>query len=278
MKVGCTVWAFAKQHYAAPYEEAIHAIGKLGFKALDLMIFSQQDMEEYWTTQQIKEIRELYTSYDLELTQLHVFDHVVNGLSSLDTTRKQGSLAAFNQCCKIGKELGAPQMQMVSHWIDGLKGPTAYPPHVTYVEVRNSPTFNPKLYLELPSDLDWEAVWDNYVDSIRQCNEIAKSYGMRFALEGHANVIVPGTDGLLRLLEQIAHENFGDNFDTAWHLIQREYLPLSVHKLKDKIFGIHARDGDALACYSLPPGQGVIDWDEEAGPKPTKRPDLGVQQ
>jgi len=37
-------------------------------------------------------------------------------------------------------------------------------------------------------------------------------------------------------------------------------VPLSLHKLKGKVFHVHARDGDGLLCYNLPPGEGIVDW------------------
>ena len=42
--------------------------------------------------------------------------------------------------------------------------------------------------------------------------------------------------------------------------MQREYLPWSVYKLREKIFHVHLRDTDGLLCYSYPVGLGIIDW------------------
>jgi sugar phosphate isomerase/epimerase len=262
VKVGCTVWAFAKQHYAAPYEEAIDTVAGLGFGAIDMMLFSHEDLDEYWKPDRIPEIRRRIERSGLELTQVHVFDHLVNSLPSLDAGRRRRAIDTFERCCSVARALGSPQIQMVSQWVEGLEGPTAYPPHVTYVEVRNASTFNPKLHLALPKPLSWSAIWEQYIDTLSTCNDIARQHGLRLALEGHANVVVSGTDAMLRVLDRIPDPNFGINFDTAWHLVQREYVPLSVLKLGSRIIGVHARDGDGLASYSLPPGQGIIDWDE----------------
>ena len=79
-------------------------------------------------------------------------------------------------------------------------------------------------------------------------------------MEGHANVVVGTTDGFLRAADHIQSDHFGTNFDTAWQLLQREYIPWSVYKLGDKIRHVHLRDGDGLLCYSYPPGMGIIDW------------------
>ena len=67
---------------------------------------------------------------------------------------------------------------------------------------------------------------------------------------------------MLRAFDWIKSDAFGTNFDTAWQLMQREYLPWSVYKLGEKIFHVHIRDADGLAVYQLPVGQGIIDWNE----------------
>jgi hypothetical protein len=47
---------------------------------------------------------------------------------------------------------------MVAQWPRGLKGPTGYPPHAIYTQVRGQDQFSPKLELELPPDFDWSAI------------------------------------------------------------------------------------------------------------------------
>jgi sugar phosphate isomerase/epimerase len=41
----------------------------------------------------------------------------------------------------------------------------------------------------------------------------------------------------------------------------REYLPLSVKRLGNKIRHFHLRDGDSMFYYALPCGAGTIDWE-----------------
>ena len=83
---------------------------------------------------------------------------------------------------------------------------------------------------------------------------------MTFCLEGHANVICGSTDGFLRAADVIQDQHFCTNFDTAWQMVQREYLPWSVYKLGNRIRHVHLRDTDGMLCYTLPPGEGIIDW------------------
>lgn len=261
MKVGCTAWAFTFPGYQAPYEDAIRAVGELGFAGVELIVYTQADMDDYYTPGKIAELRALYRSYGLALTELALYDNVVGDLASLDRSRKARAIENVERGARIARELGTDTLNMVAQWPRGLTGPTPYPPHAIYTTMRGMETFSPKLALTLPPDFDWPAIWSNYVDSMRACAEIAQRHGLRFALEGHTHVIVSHTDAFLRLFDQVPDPALGTNFDTGWQFMQREYLPMSIHKLGQKIFHVHAKDSDGLLNYSLPPGLGIIDWD-----------------
>lgn len=261
MKIGCAAWCFTYPHYQAPYEDAIRTIGEMGFEGLELIAYNRHDLEEYYSDSKIREIRKLYQSYNLELSEFVLYAHLVDGLASFDSKKKNEAYDLFEKGVKVGKELGADKINIVSHWIDGLKAPIDYPPSFIHPYVPGVERFDPKLKMELPDNFSWKETWENYVDSIKVCTDIAKTYGMKFVIEGHAHVIAGTTDALLRLMEEVDSDWLGVNFDTAWQFIQREYLPLSIHKLRGHIWHLHVRDGDGLLCYGLPLGMGVIDWD-----------------
>jgi sugar phosphate isomerase/epimerase len=261
MKVGCTAWAFTAPRYNPPYEEAIRDIGEMGFDGLELILFDPSDLKNYWTPRKIDEIVRLYRSYNLTLSEFALYQNVVAGLPDLDPAAKSRSLDHFDQGCKLAVALGADVVNMVSQWPIGLKAPIPYPPSYIYNNVPGYVAFEPKLKMELPEPFDWDAIWANYVDSMRQATEIARSHGLRMALEGHANVIVSHTDSFLRLFDQVPDPSLGTNLDIVWQFLQREYIPWTIYKLKEKIFHVHVRDGDGLACYQLPVGDGILDWD-----------------
>jgi len=261
MQVGCTAWAFTSPGYSAPYEEAIDTIGRLGFKGVELILFSQQDLDNYYTGDRIRDLRARYRSHSLTLSQFAIYDSLVGDLASLDAARKDQALSVFDRAAGIAHDLGTDTINMVSTWARELTGPVPYVPHVIYVETRGQEKFNPKLTMEIAEGFDWSVVWRNYVDSLRQCTAIARHHDLRFALEGHTHAIVAHTDAFLRLFDQVDDPALGTNFDTGWQFMQREYLPMSVRKLGAKIFHVHAKDSDGLLSYSLPPGQGIIDWD-----------------
>ena len=84
--------------------------------------------------------------------------------------------------------------------------------------------------MKLPEQYDGEKIWEQYMKTLKKCLEICRDYGMRFNIEGHANVIVGNSDAMMRMFDYIPDEDFGINVDVAWHMIQREYVPLVIQK------------------------------------------------
>lgn len=259
MKIGCAAWCFTK-NYHAPYEEAIDIIGRIGFEGLELIVSSVEELNEYYTRDKINRIRKLYCSYNLQLSQFVLFHDLVADLSSFDLSKKKKSLEIFRHGVKVAKYLGTRTISFVSHWLPEIKSPLSYPPLYIHPYANSAGPFEPKLGLGLMEGYSWKDIWENYIDSIKSCVDIVKEHDMFLAVEGHTNVIVSSTDGFLRLFDCVPSSNLGMNFDTSWQLMQREYLPLSIHKLKNKVFNVHVRDGDGLLCYNLPVGMGIIDW------------------
>ncbi len=260
MKIGCAAWVFTAPRYNPPYEEAIEAIGQIGFESLELILYRKEDLEEYWTPSRIDAIRRQIDSYGLEISEFALYQDAVSHIVSLDRSEREDALETFEKGTMLAKSLGSPLVNMVGQWPIGMEAPIPYVPSYYHPISRGSARFQPKLKIDLPEGFDWDELWETYVESIRTCTQIAKAHGLRFALEGHAHVMVPHTDSFLRLWDRIEDSALGFNFDTAWQFVQREYLPWSIHKLQDKLLHLHVRDADGLICYGLPVGMGVIDW------------------
>lgn len=260
MKIGCAAWTFTAPRYNPPYEEAIETIGELGYEAIELILYHKEDLEDYWSDARIGSIRKQLEGHKLELSQFALYQDAISHIVSLDRGEREAALETFEQGTRLAKALGSPLVNMVGQWPIGMTAPIPYVPSYTHPFVPGIGRFQPKLRMSLPEPFDWDALWENYVSSIKTCTEIAAAHGLRFALEGHAHVMVPGTDSFLRLCDHVQNEALGFNLDTSWHLVQREYLPWSVHKLGKKLLHLHVRDGDGLICYNLAPGMGIIDW------------------
>jgi sugar phosphate isomerase/epimerase len=262
VKLGCASWTFATGRYEPPYDDAVELIGRLGFEGIEFILRDVRDVESYWTPAQVDRIRGRCDHHGLTVTQLALYQDVVADLASLDPDLKVRALERFAEGARLAQALGSPLINFVSQWPVGLTAPTPYVPRYWYINQPGQVGFSPKLTMSLPKPFDWDTIWANYVDSVRQCCELAAEHGLKLAFEGHAHVIVPHSDSFLRLADHVQHPALRYNFDVAWQFIQREYIPWSLHKLGDHLVNVHARDGDGLHCYALPPGEGIVDWYE----------------
>ena len=260
MKLGCAVGCFTYPHYSAPYEDAIRKAGDMGFDGIELIVSEIADLTEYYTPARLRSLRELIAGYGMEVSELILYACVVQGFSGRDEARKQRSLDMLKRGIEIAQSFGTDKINMVSNWPDTLTAPISYPPCYFHPNVNGVERYEPKLKLGLPRRYDAQGEWENYIESLRRAVTVCEAEGMMLCLEGHANVIIGSTDGFLRACDWIESDAFCTNFDTAWQLVQREYLPWSIYKLGDRIRHVHVRDGDGMLCYTLPPGQGIIDW------------------
>ena len=258
IKLGCATWSFSKPHYQPPYHEAIEIIGKMGFEGLEMIAFEEPDLDAYYTDQTIRELRNAYEAYGMELTEFAAYTPIIEGLSSLDKTENQKAIDVFKKSTDVAYKLGSRAMNLVSNWVKTVC-PIDYPPCYYNPFVNGVNRATPKWKMEIQKD-DYAAIWDNYVETLGKCLKYCEEAGMEFYMEGHANVIVGNADAMLRLFDRLPSPSFGVNFDTAWHLIQREYPSLALRKLGNRVKHFHMRDGDGLVDYSLPCGMGIIDW------------------
>lgn len=258
MKLGCAVGCFTYPHYDPPYENAIRKIGELGFDGLELIVAEKRHLTQYYTPDRTKELKNMYKSYGMELSQIALYADVVTGLMETDEKVKQETYDLFKKGVELALELETDKINIVSNWPNEFSVSSAYLP--SHIHPYGAAPFSPKLKMHMPRNYDAKGAWDNYLESLQVLTEICEENEMDFLVEGHANVVVGTTDAFLRASDQISSSHFGTNFDTAWQLLQREYLPWSVYKLGKKIRHVHLRDGDGMLCYSYPPGMGIIDW------------------
>ncbi|MBM6596289.1 sugar phosphate isomerase/epimerase family protein [Microvirga pudoricolor] len=259
MKIGCHAAALQKVR-KAPYHEAIENAGKLGFEGLELIAMDLAELNDYYTDERCAALRAQAENNDLVISQFALYSTACEGMASLDPSEKEQGLKAFFRAADVCGKLGCGIVNLVAHWPVGLTCPHPYPPSYIHPIGRGMmSTPSPKMVMKIPQPFDADAIWENYVDSLAQVTRYCEEKGIKFALEGHAHVIVSGTDAMLRLFDRIPSKALVINFDTSWHFIQREYLPMSVYKLKDRIGHVHLRDSDGLLFYGAPVGQGIID-------------------
>jgi sugar phosphate isomerase/epimerase len=186
-----------------------------------------------------------------------MFQPVVEGLSSTDPEVRRQNLDNFEAGCRIGRKFDAPMVNIVAPWARELKGPTGYLPR--YYDLGN-PKPDQKFHIDIANGFDWDRVWNAYVETTKDCLARAKAQGMKFSIEHHTHCLVPEAASFLRLWEAIRDPDLGYNMDVGWTLLQREYPPVAIHKVKKQLMNLHMRDIDGLMRQFVHIGQGVMDF------------------
>ena len=258
MQLGCQSWSFRELRKGAPWDNEIKKIANLGFKGLELILCTPEEVKDYWTPANIKKVKDLYTSLGLTLTQYAMFQPAVGNLVSLDKKEREKSLDVYKQGCDIAVGLGTELVNFVSPWPIGMQAPIPYVPRYYYVDSIGG---EPKFKMELPKGFNWEELCNTYVATMKECACIARERGLKLAVEGHIHVMMPHTDSFLRLADQVNDDAFGYCMDIGWQALQREFIPMSIHKVKGKLLSMHLRDIDGFGMNFVCPGLGSLDWD-----------------
>jgi sugar phosphate isomerase/epimerase len=103
------------------------------------------------------------------------------------------------------------------------------------------------------------------VEKLGRMLEITADAGRRLALEVLPGSLLGGTQGLLRLGDELGSSAFGYNFDTGHAWSCKEWVPLIPAAMGTRIFGTHLKDNLQHENLALAPGQGSIPWRETLG-------------
>ena len=255
MNVGCCGWSLG---WLTDSETAINRIGEMGFKGIELILNEKKQLDEYYSRSKVKKLAEMVRSYDLAVSQFVIHAPLLDGLVTQDG--REEALAVFRRGTEIAEQLGTNIINTVTHYLPGFSAPVDFLGNYVYVYVPGMKRLNTKFTMSLPDSVEWEKTWRTYVESIALCADIAQDADLLFSLELHTYGLVSNTDAFLKLYDDVGAKNLGINMDTGFHFAQREYLPMSIHKLGKKLVNMHTRDGDGLVCYHQIPGYGIIDW------------------
>ena len=258
IKVGCLSWVFHSLSAGQSPVEAIDLIGETGFDGIELIISAPQDIKQFWTDDQIGKIRRQLDQYKLEVSQCAFFQPVVEDLTSLDVEKRNIALDRFEAGTVIAKKLGSNIVNIVAPWPRELNPPGGgYLPR--YYDLPN-PQKGQTFELLLDDSFDWNAIWNQYVETTKACLERVKAHGMRFSIEHHTHCVIPDANAFLLLWNEIRDEALGYNLDVGWTQSQREYPPVAIHKVKGRLFNLHMRDIDGLMRRFVQFGEGVMDF------------------
>ena len=258
IKVGACSWVFHPLSAGASPVESIEILGNMGYDGVELIVSEPPDLTALWTDRFIGDVRRLLDKYKMEVSQMAMFQPVVEDLSSLDYDRRMKALDNFEAGTVIGKKLGSKIVNIVAPWPRELSMPGGgYLPR--YYDIIN-PKENQKYAIIMDPSFDWDKIWEQYVKTTKDCLERAKKHNMLFTIEHHSNCIIHDASSFLLLCQSIPDKALGYNLDVGWTQIQREYPPVAINKVKDRLYNLHIRDIDGAMRQFVHIGEGVMDF------------------
>jgi sugar phosphate isomerase/epimerase len=256
MKVGCLSWCFHNFDGGVDPSDAIDTVGSLGFDGIELIVNAREDMKTVWAGDNLDRIRSRLDKNKLQISQFVLFHPVVRGLASPDKKARDENIDTFEAGCRIAAKLSAPIIDIVAPW------PTSYGPARGYLprfyEMPNAGE-GKKLHINIGEDFNWSAVWADFVETTRECARRADSLGLKMTVEHHTHCLVHDATAFLQLWDAIRAPNLGYSLDAGWTLLQREYPPLAIHKVGQRLMNVHMRDIDGMMRRFPPFGTGVMD-------------------
>ena len=247
MKFGASSWPF---QWNPPYESVIRRIAGLGFKAVELIAWNRTSLDEYYTTSKIKDLKSVLDGEGIELSQ---FVHTPFDLSHPDDTKRTSAINDFKKAVEVGAELGTEIINSVSALPFGMFWGKEMPwlTQKPLVQMFTAP---------MPTGLDWEGNYQQYVVAVRECAEACRVAGVFYSVEPHPYTYAANTLGLLRLIEHVDSEALCVNFDPSHLFPVGDFPNVSVYQLGKHIRHLHVSDNDAVTNVHWCPGQGKMDW------------------
>jgi len=244
MKFGASVWPFK---WMTPYEKSISKIAQLGFSAVELIAWRREVLDEYYTPQTIRDLRNIIDSEGLVLSQ---FVSTPPGMASPDERERHRSVEHFKKVVEVGVELGTDIVNSVS----------VHPFDIQFPRITDLPHMQ-KFQVDIPSGLNWQQNWLDYVETMRKCCSLCEDAGLKYALEPHPYRYMANAASMLRLIEHVGSDSLGMNLDPS-HLFPVGEIPhVVIYQLADRIFHCHFSDNDGTTNVHWRPGKGKIDWE-----------------
>lgn len=264
-----------RPEYSAPYDEAIIKASKIGLNELELMVGSRKEMELYWTKREAERLKHLLKESDMIPLQICLFQNTIGNLASLDQKDVEESLENFRKAAALAHVLGTEIIGFPAPCPDKyirsrtsatlpeyffLNPPDMIMPGEEARDIKDW-RFDAKFRLYFSERFDWERLWEAFIKNMNLLMNTAAQEGVYVRIENRYNSMASHTDSLLRLLKAVDHPRLSATLNTAQAFMQREILPWAIHRYGRYLTHIHACDGDGLACYNLPVGEGIIDWE-----------------
>jgi sugar phosphate isomerase/epimerase len=228
--------------------KTIRMAAHMGYDAVELETLVKTQVAEVYTAANVKTITEVISEFGMTVPHFNAYS-IIPALSGATLGERGEGIKSFMDVIAIAKGLGAHLLILSGSPIPGVK----FSPGKIY-------SGGPPESVELPRDFDWNRTWQDYVEVIGECADMAQTAGLKLAIEPRPREIITNSDSLLRLISAVDRRNVGGLVDTAHLFIQKEMLPLAIRKLRGRIFGMHVADNDGDLEYHWTVGKGRINW------------------
>lgn len=247
MKFGASSWPF---QWDPPYEDAIRRIAGLGFKAIELIAWNKDYLNDYYTKAKIADLKAALKGEGIALSQ---FVSTPHDLSHPDKAKREAAIEHWKKTVEVGAALGSPLINMVSTHAFAMRDSQEIPRITTKPLVQ---TYSAKA----PAGMDWDKNFEDYVVAMRACAKACEDAGVIMTVEPHPARYLANTDGALRLLEHVGSNAMGINFDPSHTFPVGDFPNISVYRLGKHIKHLHVSDNDGVTNVHWRPGMGKIDW------------------
>jgi len=247
MKFGASAWPF---QWEPPYEDAIRRIAGLGFKAIELIAWNADYLNNYYTSAKIADLKAVLDGEGIALSQ---FVSTPHDLSSADAAKRDAAVEHWKRTVAVGTALGSPLINMVSSHGFAMRDAEEIP-RITLKPLVQ--TYSAKV----PRGLDWDQNYRDYVAAMKRCADVCAQAGRVMTVEPHPGRYLGNTASALRLLEHVNSPAMGINFDPSHTFPVGDFPNVSVYQLNKHIKHLHVSDNDGVTNVHWRPGMGKIDW------------------
>ncbi len=252
MKISCC-WLYAISKYGYPPSlddtfRVLREMKALGFDNVELEGVRRENLLAVYEKRQ--ELKRLCEGEGLRVIN---FCPVLPGSVSTKRTEREEAWDLFRRALEIARLFECATIQG-----DSFTPPLKFRGDSPYKE---SISYGKHFTVEIDPAFEWPRQWEAMVESFSRFTAEAKKAGLRFCVEPRVGELLSNTDAILRMMDAVDDDNFGAVLDTAHLNAQKEILALSVEKLGNRIFFVHAADNDSRTNEHLAAGRGTVDWD-----------------
>lgn len=244
MYLGATTWTFS---WAPPYDEPIKRIAKLGgFKSVELTIWNEEFLKDYYTSKTNKYLRSLAEDNGLRINDVFC---IPPGIAAIDASERAKSVDYFKRILDVAKQLGADMVVALP--------PNPFELDIPYI---GGKPMSQEWTYDIPKGLDWKQNWKDMIDTFQKFASACEDKEMKVALEPHPWRMMHNAAGMMRIIEQVKSEVIGLNLDPSHLYPSGEMAHAVAYEVGKRVFNTHFSDNDGVTNAHWRPGKGRQDF------------------